>query len=149
MNFGSTRVSPHTCNTKRWIKCSPNGKWYVKTNKIYTNFALSLSPSFAFIDFQLTDFLTDTLHGVLTLDATLAGHPIVQVANTPNQITELFDAITYSKGASVIRMLANYVGEETFAKAVTNYLNKHKYGNAVTEDLLNQIESLDNTKDVK
>lgn len=147
MNFGSTRVSQHICNTKRWIKFSPTGKWYV-----IPIFPFTYSLSFlihTFIGFQLTDFLTDTLHGVLTLDATLAGHPIVQVANTPNQITELFDAITYSKGASVIRMLANYVGEETFAKAVTNYLNKHKYGNAVTEDLLNQIESLDNTKDVK
>lgn len=102
----------------------------------------------ASIEFQLTDFLTDTLHGVLNLDATLAGHPIVQVAETPDQITELFDSITYSKGASVIRMLANFVGEETFAKAVTNYLNKHKYGNAITDDLLIEIESIDN-KEVK
>lgn len=102
-----------------------------------------------FIDFQLTDFLTDTLHGVLNLDATLAGHPIVQTAETPDQITELFDSITYSKGASVIRMLANYVGEENFAKAVTNYLNKHKYNNAVTDDLLDEIEGVDSTKDVK
>lgn len=101
------------------------------------------------IGFQLTDFLMDTLHGVMNLDATLAAHPIVQVANTPDQITELFDAITYSKGASVIRMLAEYVGEETFQKSVTNYLNKHKYGNAVTEDLLNEIEAIDDGKDVK
>lgn len=101
------------------------------------------------IEFQLTDFLTDNLHGVLNLDATLAGHPIVQVANTPDQITELFDSITYAKGASVIRMLVNYVGKETFAKAVTKYLDKHKYNNAVTEDLLNEIESIDNNKDVK
>lgn len=89
------------------------------------------------------------MHGVLNLDATLAGHPIVQIAETPDQITELFDSITYSKGASVIRMLANFVGEETFAKAVTNYLNKHKYGNAITDDLLNEIESIDNSKEVK
>lgn len=101
------------------------------------------------IEFQLTDFLTDNLHGVLNLDATLAGHPIVQVADTPDQITELFDSITYAKGASVIRMLVNYVGQETFAKAVTNYLAKHKYKNAVTEDLLNEIESIDSNKDVK
>lgn len=96
----------------------------------------------------MTDFLTETLHGVLTLDATLAGHPIVQVADTPDQITELFDSITYSKGASVIRMLANYVGEETFAKAVTNYLNKNMYGNAITEDLLKEIENIEPNKDV-
>lgn len=116
-------------------------------DRIYKFFLLFPSIH-ASVEFQLTDFLTDTLHGVLNLDATLAGHPIVQVAETPDQITELFDSITYSKGASVIRMLANFVGEETFAKAVTNYLNKHKYGNAITDDLLIEIENIDN-KEVK
>lgn len=86
----------------------------------------------------------------MSFDATLATHPIVQIAENPDQITELFDSITYSKGASVIRMLADFVGEEKFARSVTNYLNAHKYGNAVTEDLLNQIENIDNAnKEVK
>lgn len=101
------------------------------------------------IPFQWTDFLTDTLHAAMNLDATLASHPIVQAVETPNQIAELFDPIASSKGASIIRMLANYVGEDTFAAAVTNYLNKYMYGNAVTEDLLNEIEAINNTTDVK
>lgn len=86
----------------------------------------------------------------MAYDATLATHPIVQVAENPDQITELFDTITYSKGASVIRMLADFVGEENFAKSVTNYLKRHQYGNAVTDDLLNEIELIDsNNSDVK
>lgn len=95
-------------------------------------------------------FLTETLHNVMTLDATLASHPIVQPADNPDQITELFDSITYSKGASVIRMLADFVGEDNFAKSVTNYLTKHKYKNAITDDLLTEIENIDTTnKDIK
>lgn len=93
--------------------------------------------------FQNDQFIVQTLHGVLAYDATLATHPIVQVAENPDQITELFDTITYSKGASVIRMLANFVGEENFAKSVTKYLAAHKYGNAVTDDLLAEIEAID------
>lgn len=91
----------------------------------------------------MDQFLVETLHGVLTLDATFAAHPIVQVVENPDQITEIFDAITYSKGASVIRMLADFVGEEKFAQSVKNYLAAHKYGNAVTDDLLTQIERID------
>lgn len=99
---------------------------------------------------QLDHFLITTLHPVMSLDATFAAHPIVQTANNPDQITELFDSITYSKGASVIRMLADFVGEENFAKSVTNYLKTHQYGNAVTDDLLTQIENTqDSIKDVK
>lgn len=80
-------------------------------------------------------------------DATLATHPIVQKAENPDQITELFDSITYSKGSSIIRMLADYMGEENFQKGVTNYLNKYKYKNAVTDDFLTEMERIDPSKD--
>lgn len=86
----------------------------------------------------------------MNLDASFAAHPIVQTADNPDQITELFDSITYSKGASIIRMLADFVGEDAFAESVTKYLNAHQYGNAVTDDLLTEIENNnDSNKDVK
>lgn len=85
----------------------------------------------------------------MVLDGTLASHPIVQTAESPDQITELFDSITYSKGSSVIRMLEDFVGPQTFRTAVSNYLKAHKYKNAVTEDLLVQVEKLDSSLDVK
>ena len=43
--------------------------------------------------------------------------------------------MSYSKAGSVLRMLANYVGEEVFLKGVSIYLKKHLYGNSVTNDL--------------
>lgn len=91
---------------------------------------------------MLDQFLIEDLHSVLTLDATLASHPIVQKVETPDQITEVFDTITYNKGASVIRMMEDFVEPDKFQKSVTNYLNKHAYGNAVTDDLLTEIENL-------
>lgn len=42
-------------------------------------------------------FLIDSLHDVLGLDATLSSHPIVQNVSHPDQITEIFDTISYSK----------------------------------------------------
>ena len=50
-----------------------------------------------------SQFLTSDLHRVMDLDATVNSHPIVQTVENPDQITELFDSITYSKGASVLR----------------------------------------------
>jgi hypothetical protein len=49
------------------------------------------------------------------------------------EINEIFDAISYCKGASVIRMIATHLGEESFRKGLNIYLNRHKYKNAVTE----------------
>ena len=50
-----------------------------------------------------SQFLTSDLHRVMDLDATVNSHPIVQAVENPDQITEIFDTITYSKGASVLR----------------------------------------------
>lgn len=85
----------------------------------------------------------------MKLDATLASHPIVQTVESPNQITELFDSITYSKGASVIRMLEDLVGAEKFRLATTTYLNNNFYRNANTNDFLNELEALNFDFDVK
>lgn len=85
----------------------------------------------------------------MKIDATLASHPIVQTVENPDQITELFDTITYSKGASIIRMLESFVGGEIFKQGVTNYLKKFSFSNAVTDDFLTEIAALVSEVDVK
>uniref|UniRef100_A0A8D0HQB0 Aminopeptidase n=1 Tax=Sphenodon punctatus TaxID=8508 RepID=A0A8D0HQB0_SPHPU len=53
----------------------------------------------------------------------------------PSEVDEIFDAISYSKGASVIRMLHDYIGDEDFRKGMHLYLTKFQEKNAATEDL--------------
>jgi aminopeptidase N len=60
--------------------------------------------------------------------------PIRNPADTPQQITEAFDAIAYEKGAAVLRMVEAYVGEEPFRQGINAYLQKFAYGNASAED---------------
>ncbi|XP_019765987.2 glutamyl aminopeptidase isoform X2 [Dendroctonus ponderosae] len=93
-------------------------------------------------DWQMqSQFQTSDLHSVLTLDATLSSHPIVVSVTTPDEITAIFDAISYNKGASILRMLENTVGEEQFRTGVTSYLNKYKFGNAETKNFLAEIQA--------
>ena len=87
-------------------------------------------------------FLTSDLHNVMNLDATVNSHPIVQEVSHPNQITELFDRISYAKGASVLRMLENFMGPEEFRMGIHNFLEKFKYKNAVTKDLWESLEGV-------
>ena len=60
----------------------------------------------------------------------------------PDQITELFDTITYRKGASVLRMLENFMGPEEFRIGIKRFLEKYKYGNAVTSQLWTELEGV-------
>lgn len=69
-------------------------------------------------------------HIYFTTDSLQSSHPISVPVNHPDEINEIFDSISYGKGASVIRMMANFLGLETFNGGITNYLNLHKYGNA-------------------
>ncbi len=70
----------------------------------------------------------------LNLDALRSTHPIHARADTPAEIEESFDTITYSKGAAVLRMIEHYVGAEVFRNGVNAYLRAHAYGNATSED---------------
>ncbi|XP_077286018.1 aminopeptidase A isoform X2 [Arctopsyche grandis] len=95
---------------------------------------------------MLDQFLTSNTHSILSLDATLNSHPIVQTVDTPDEITAIFDSVTYNKGAAIIRMLEEFIGEDKFREGISAYLKKHKYQNTVTQDLLDELEKVfDNT----
>jgi puromycin-sensitive aminopeptidase len=76
----------------------------------------------------------------LALDGLSNTHAIEIDVHHPQEISEIFDAVSYSKGASVIRMLATYLGENAFRKGLQNYLKKHQYGNALTLNLWRALE---------
>lgn len=85
-------------------------------------------------------FTVDTMHSIMTLDATLGSHPIVIGVETPDQITEIFDGITYNKGASIIRMIEDFIGVENFRDGVSAYLKANEFKNADSNDLLVHLE---------
>jgi puromycin-sensitive aminopeptidase len=88
-----------------------------------------------------TQFVNMDTNRALSLDGLKNSHPIEQAVKNPAEVSQLFDAISYSKGASVIRMLENFLGEETFRKGLNRYLSAHMYDNARTEDLWSALET--------
>ncbi|KAK1749389.1 aminopeptidase 2 [Echria macrotheca] len=73
--------------------------------------------------------------GALDLDSTRASHPIYNPDASPDRMGELFDNITYMKGASLLRMLCHHLGSDGFITGVKAYLQRHAYANATTSDL--------------
>ena len=89
-----------------------------------------------FPDWQVwTEFVSNDTNEALSLDGLKSSHPIEQEVTHPAEIGQLFDAISYSKGGSVLRMLENFLGAETFRKGINSYLDRHQYRNAATRDL--------------
>ena len=82
-----------------------------------------------------TSFVSQDTTRALSLDGLKNSHPIHQEVKNPAEIGQLFDAISYSKGGSVLRMLEDFLGSESFREGLHDYLVKHSYDNADTGDL--------------
>ncbi|ODV67565.1 alanine/arginine aminopeptidase [Hyphopichia burtonii NRRL Y-1933] len=80
-------------------------------------------------------YVYDSLQHALSLDALRASHPIEVPVKRADEINQIFDAISYSKGSSLLKMISRWLGEDVFIKGVSNYLKKHKWGNTKTSDL--------------
>lgn len=74
------------------------------------------------------------LNGTLNLDAQPTTRAIRAKADTPAEINQMFDGISYGKAGAVLLSVENYLGEETFRQGVQRYLKAHQYGNATAED---------------
>uniref|UniRef100_A0A7N4NG19 Aminopeptidase n=1 Tax=Sarcophilus harrisii TaxID=9305 RepID=A0A7N4NG19_SARHA len=88
-----------------------------------------------------TQFVSADYTRAQELDALDNSHPIEVSVGHPSEVDEIFDAISYSKGASVIRMLHDYIGDKDFKKGMNIYLTKFQQKNAATEDLWESLEN--------
>ena len=67
-------------------------------------------------------------------------HPIMAEIRDLEDVEVNFDGITYAKGASVLKQLVYFVGEDQFFEGVAEYMRKHHHANATLADLLTELE---------
>jgi aminopeptidase N len=79
--------------------------------------------------------------GAMGQDSLQTTHPIVQHVRTVEQANQAFDAITYSKGESVLNMLEGYAGADTWQRGIQAYIRAHSYQNTRTDDLWRAVEA--------
>ena len=89
-----------------------------------------------------TQYLTDDYLAALHEDSLKNSHPVEVPVKNPSEIREVFDAISYSKGSVVNRMVEHYLGEDSFREGLNRYLASHAYGNATTMDLWAALEKV-------
>jgi len=96
------------------------------------------------------DLVVDKVQGVMVQDSLASSHPVFQETKTPEQITALFDSITYDKGASLIRMMKTFLGEDIFRWGVSDYLKDRAYNTATNADLFEFLtkEAKEKGKDI-
>lgn len=94
-------------------------------------------------EYQLdTMFLKDVFEVMLRRDQLPATHPVIQPCVDPDEIDNIFDVISYGKGASLARMCEALMGEEMFKEGIRRYMRKYQYRNATTENLWEVLDEL-------
>lgn len=110
-------------------------------NEGYASFVEFLCVHHLFPEYDIwTQFVSDMYTRALELDSLDNSHAIEVPVNHPCEIDEIFDEISYNKGASIIRMLHDYIGEDNFRKGMHLYLSRYQYSNTKTEDLWNALK---------
>ena len=85
------------------------------------------------------DFVADNT-SAFNLDALASTHPISVEAKSAEEASQRFDAISYTKGAAVLRMIEGYLGEDVFREGVRIYLRKHAEANASADDFWRALD---------
>jgi len=111
-------------------------------NESFASWMGTKAVDWLFPEWQMwTQFVNMDTNRALSLDGLKNSHPIEQEVKDPAEVSQLFDAISYSKGASIIRMLEQFLGPEVFRQGLSRYLSAHQYSNARTEDLWAALEA--------
>jgi puromycin-sensitive aminopeptidase len=124
-------------NAHMWFGDLVTMSWW---NGIWLNEAFATFMEMLAVDDWKPEWKRWTSFGVsrtaaFTTDALWSTRPIEFEVKAPRDADAMFDVLTYEKGASVLRMLEQYLGPEVFRGGVREYLRAHAHGNADTGDL--------------
>jgi len=124
-------------NAHMWFGDLVTMTWW---NGIWLNEAFATFMEILAVDAWKPEWQRWTTFGVsraaaLSVDGLHSTRPIEFHVAAPRDADAMFDVLTYEKGASVLRMLEQYLGPSVFRDGVRDYLRKHAYANADTGDL--------------
>uniref|UniRef100_A0A8C1GCC5 Aminopeptidase n=1 Tax=Cyprinus carpio TaxID=7962 RepID=A0A8C1GCC5_CYPCA len=128
--------------TMRWW----NDLWL---NEGFANYVSYLGADYAEPTWNIKDLMVlQQVQRAFEVDALVSSHPLSSQEDeviTPDQIDQLFDTITYSKGAAILRMLSEFLTESIFANGLHNYLHEYAYNNTVYTDLWKKLQEVNSS----
>ncbi|MEU6775645.1 aminopeptidase N [Streptomyces sp. NPDC046759] len=117
-----------------------NDLWLNESFATYTSIACQSAAPGSKWPHSWTTFANSMKTWAYRQDQLPSTHPIMADIRDLDDVLVNFDGITYAKGASVLKQLVAYVGEDEFFKGVQAYFKRHAFGNTRLSDLLGALE---------
>ncbi|XP_014422992.2 endoplasmic reticulum aminopeptidase 2 isoform X1 [Camelus ferus] len=127
----------------QWFGNLVTMEWWndIWLNEGFATYMELISVNATYPELQFDDDFMNTCFEVIKKDSLNSSHPISNQAETPTQIQEMFDAVSYKKGACILNMLKDFLSEGKFKTGIIHYLKKFSYRNAKNDDLWNSLSN--------
>lgn len=114
-------------------------------NEGFAKFMEFVSVSVTHPELKVGDYFFGKCFHAMEVDALNSSHPVSTPVENPSEIREMFDDVSYDKGACILNMLRNYLGADAFKSGIIHYLRKFSYKNTRNEDLWDSLASICST----
>uniref|UniRef100_A0A4W6GA61 Aminopeptidase n=1 Tax=Lates calcarifer TaxID=8187 RepID=A0A4W6GA61_LATCA len=128
----------------QWFGNLVTMEWWndIWLNEGFARYMEYISVEATYPDLKVEEYLLHTCFAAVGHDSLNSSRPISSPAENPTQIKEMFDTVSYDKGACVLHMLRHFLTDDVFQSGIVRYLRKYSYKNAHNQDLW---DSLSNT----
>uniref|UniRef100_A0A8D1ARZ2 Aminopeptidase n=1 Tax=Sus scrofa TaxID=9823 RepID=A0A8D1ARZ2_PIG len=137
-----TKVIAHEL-AHQWFGNLVTMEWWndIWLNEGFATYMELISVNVTYPELQFDNIFLNNCFEVIKSDSLNSSRPVSKQAETPTQIQEMFDAISYKKGACLLNMLKDFLSEEKFKKGIIHYLKKFSYRNAKNDDLWSSLSN--------
>uniref|UniRef100_A0A8C3YTD9 Aminopeptidase n=1 Tax=Catagonus wagneri TaxID=51154 RepID=A0A8C3YTD9_9CETA len=137
-----TKVIAHEL-AHQWFGNLVTMEWWndLWLNEGFATYMELISVNVTYPELQFDNIFLNKCFAVIKSDSLNSSHPVSKQAETPTQIQEMFDDVSYNKGACLLNMLKDFLSEEKFKKGIIHYLKKFSYRNAKNDDLWSSLSN--------
>uniref|UniRef100_A0A8K9UZV7 Aminopeptidase n=1 Tax=Oncorhynchus mykiss TaxID=8022 RepID=A0A8K9UZV7_ONCMY len=134
--LGITMVIAHEL-AHQWFGNLVTMQWWndLWLNEGFAKFMEFVSVNITNPELQVNDFFLGKCFEAMEVDSLSSSHPVSSQVDTPTQIQEMFDDVSYDKGACILNMLRDFLTPEAFKIGIVRYLRRYSYQNTVNSHL--------------
>uniref|UniRef100_A0A8C4I5R9 Aminopeptidase n=1 Tax=Dicentrarchus labrax TaxID=13489 RepID=A0A8C4I5R9_DICLA len=125
----------------QWFGNLVTMEWWndIWLNEGFARYMEYISVEATYPDLKVEEYLLHTCFAAVGHDSLNSSRPISSPAENPTQIKQMFDTVSYDKGACVLHMLRHFLSDDVFQSGIVRYLRKYSYRNAHNQDLWDSL----------
>ncbi|KAF3695517.1 Endoplasmic reticulum aminopeptidase 1 [Channa argus] len=147
--LGITKVIAHEL-AHQWFGNLVTMEWWndLWLNEGFAKFMEFISLDITYPELHVDDFFLGKCFEAMEVDSLSSSHPVSTPVENPTQIQEMFDDVSYDKGACILNMLRDFLTPEAFEIGIIRYLKRYSYQNTVNSHLWESLSNICSSDDL-